>query len=179
MSAFAARYARALADVVSEAKLDPSRVDADLRDFSATFDGSRELREVLLDPTLAVHKRVSILDAVSRRGGWDPKVRNFLAVLIQHERLSSFSEILEQYRLEVNRRQDIAEAEVTTARKLTPEERAEIEKNLAGLTTGQLRTAYREDASLLGGAIVRIGSTVYDGSINGRLQRLRERLVAS
>ena len=179
MSVFAARYARALADVVLEAKLNPAEVLQQLKDFSATFAGSKELREVLLNPSLPTAKRVSILDAVNRRIGCGPKVRNFLAVLISRERLASLSEIVEEYRLEMNRRLDISDAEILTARPLQDQERAKIEKEVAELAGTRVKATFLEDKSLIGGAIVRIGSTIYDGSVRGRLERLRERLVSN
>jgi F-type H+-transporting ATPase subunit delta len=179
MSVFAARYARALADVVLEAKLNPAEVLQQLEDFTATFAGSKELREVLLNPSLPTAKRVAILDAVNRRIGCGPKVRNFLAVLISRERLASLSEIVEEYRLEMNRRLDISDAEILTARPLQDQERAKIEKEVAELAGTRVKATFLEDKSLIGGAIVRIGSTIYDGSVRGRLERLRERLVSN
>jgi F-type H+-transporting ATPase subunit delta len=179
MSVFAARYARALADVVLEAKLNPAEVLQQLEDFAATFAGSKELREVLLNPSLATTKRVAILDAVNMRIGCGPKVRNFLAVLISRERLASLSEIVEEYRLEMNRRLDISDAEILTARPLQDQERAKIEKEVAELAGTRVNATFLEDKSLIGGAIVRIGSTIYDGSVRGRLERLRERLVSN
>ena len=179
MSVFAARYARALADVVLEAKLNPAEVLQQLEDFAATFAGSKELREVLLNPSLPTAKRVAILDAVNRRIGCGPKVRNFLAVLISRERLAALSEIVEEYRLEMNRRLQISDAEVLTARPLQDQERAKLEREVAELAGTRVNATFLEDKSLIGGAIVRIGSTIYDGSVRGRLERLRERLVSS
>jgi F-type H+-transporting ATPase subunit delta len=179
MSIFAARYARALADVVLEAKLNPAEVQQQLEDFAATFAGSKELREVLLNPSLPTAKRVAILDAVNRRIGCGPKVRNFLAVLISRERLAALGEIVEEYRLEMNRRLEISDAEVLTARPLQEQERAKLEREVAELAGTRVNATFLEDKSLIGGAIVRIGSTIYDGSVRGRLERLRERLVSS
>ena len=179
MSAFAARYARAFADVVLEAKLNPSEVEQQLKDFAATFAGSKDLREVLLNPSIPVAKRVSILDTVNARIGCGPKVRNFLAVLISHERLAELSEIIEEYRLEMNRRMSISDAEVVTARPLRDQERALLEREVAELAGTRVNATFRQDKSLIGGVMVRIGSTIYDGSLRGRLDRLRERLAAS
>jgi F-type H+-transporting ATPase subunit delta len=181
MADFPARYAHALADAVLESKLDLAAVEQQLEDFSATLEGSKELREVLANPALPVSKRITILDAVNRRAGWDGKVRNFLALLIEHGRLSALDEILEQYRSEINRRLGIFEAEVITARPLEAEERESMETRVASLAGAQrsdLRATFREDPSLIGGAILCIGSTVYDGSVRGRLERLKERLLA-
>jgi F-type H+-transporting ATPase subunit delta len=179
MSVFAARYARALADVVLEAKLNPAEVLQQLEDFAATFAGSKELREVLLNPSIATAKRVAILDAVNRRVGCGPKVRNFLAVLISRERLAALSEIVDEYRVEMNKRLDISEAEVVTARPLQDPERAKLEQEVAQLAGTRVNATFRQDKSLIGGAIVRIGSTIYDGSVRGRLERLKERLVSN
>jgi F-type H+-transporting ATPase subunit delta len=181
MADFPARYARALADAVLESKLDLAAVDQQLEDFSATLKGSKDLREVLANPALPVSKRISILDAINRRVGCDAKVRNFLALLIDNGRLAALDEILEQYRSEINRRLGISEAEVITARPLGEEEREHLETrvaSLAGAARSDVRATFREDASLIGGAILRIGSTIYDGSVRGRLERLKERLLA-
>jgi F-type H+-transporting ATPase subunit delta len=179
MSIFASRYARALADVVSEAQLNPAEVLQQLEDFEGTFEGSKELREVLLNPSFPTAKRVAILDVVNRRIGCGPKVRNFLAVLISRERLAALREIVEEYRLEMNKRLDISDAQVLTARPLQDEERAKLEREVAELAGTRVNATFLEDKSLIGGAIVRIGSTIYDGSVRGRLERLRERLVSS
>ena len=178
MAVFASRYARALADVVLEAKLNPAEVLQQLEDFAATFEGSKELREVLLNPSFPTAKRVAILDAVNRRIGCGPKVRNFLAVLISRERLAALNEIVEEYRLEVNKRLEISDAEVVTARPLQDQEREAVEREVAELAGTRVNATFLEDKSLIGGVIVRIGSTIYDGSVRGRLERLRERLIS-
>jgi F-type H+-transporting ATPase subunit delta len=179
MSVFAARYARALADVVLDAKLNTSQVEQQLGDFAATFAGSKDLRELLLNPSIPTAKRLSILDAVNTRVGCGVQVRNFLAVLIRHERLSALSEIFEEYRSEMNRRLSISDAEVVTARPLKEPERAELERRVTELAGMRVNATFREDKSLIGGAIVQIGSTIYDGSVRGQLERLKERLVSS
>jgi F-type H+-transporting ATPase subunit delta len=179
MAVFAARYARAFAGAVLDAKLDPADVQRQLDDFAATFAGSKDLRELLLNPSLPAGKRVFILDVVNRRIGCAALVRNFLAVLIKHERLGTLSEILEEYRLEMNRRMSISDAEVVTARPLADEERASLEKQVAELAGTKVSATFRQDKSVIGGAMVRIGSTIYDGSVRGRLERLKEQLISS
>jgi len=179
MAAFAARYARAFADVVESAKLQPEVVKQQLEDFAATFDGSKDLTELLLNPSIPVKKRVAILDAVNAKIGCGPKVRNFLAVLITHERLSALGEIIPEYLLEMNRRLSIADAAVVTARPLGSKEQQDLAAKIAELAGSRVNATFSEDASLLGGAVIRIGSTIYDGSVRGRLERLQERLVTS
>jgi F-type H+-transporting ATPase subunit delta len=179
MSVFAARYARAFAGAVLDAKLDAGDVQRQLNDFAGTFAGSKDLRELLLNPSLPAGKRVHVLDVINGRIGCVPLVRNFLAVLIRHERLGALSEILGEYRLEMNRRLSISDAEVVTARPLGDDERARLEQQVAELAGTRVIATFRQDESVIGGAIVRIGSTIYDGSVRGRLERLKEQLISS
>jgi F-type H+-transporting ATPase subunit delta len=147
---------------------------------SWTFAGSKDLIELLLNPSISAQKRIAILDKINGRVGCGPQVRNFLAVLITHERLGALDEILEEYRQEMNRRLSISDAEVVTARPLEDQERAELEGQVSVLAGhNKVNATFREDKSLIGGAIVRIGSTIYDGSVRGRLERLKERLVSN
>lgn len=178
MSLFAFRYARAFADAVAEVKLDPAEVDRQLSDFSATWNGSAELREVLNNPAESSENKVAVLDKINTRMGCAPLVRNFLAVLINHGRLHAFDEIFAGYRHEINQRLGISEAHVTTARKLDDGERQELEAQVAKLAGTRVAAQFDEDSSILGGAIVKIGSTVYDGSVRGNLSKLKEQLIA-
>jgi F-type H+-transporting ATPase subunit delta len=72
----------------------------------------------------------------------------------------------------------IADARVSSVRELTASEKTSLEKELAEITGKRVRATYSEDAGLLGGVIVRVGSTIYDGSVQGRLQRMRQEIAA-
>jgi F-type H+-transporting ATPase subunit delta len=180
MAAVDLRYARAFAAVVSEQKLDVSAVQGQLNDFAATLEGSADLREVLEDPSIPEHQKLRVLDAIAERLGMAQATRNFLAVITHHQRLHELPQILEAYLALADEATGIAEAEIVTARPLDDNNRHLLEQQVAKLAGGQhVRATYREDASLLGGAVVRIGSTVYDGSVRGQLQQLKQRLVAA
>ena len=72
----------------------------------------------------------------------------------------------------------IHHAEVTTARKLTAEDKAALLEHVAKLTKGKVEATFKLDPSILGGVVATVGSVVYDGSVAGQLGRLRQRLVA-
>jgi F-type H+-transporting ATPase subunit delta len=149
------RYAHAFASVASSSHLDTGVAQQQLGDFSATLAGSRELREVLMNPSITTEQKLKVLDAIAGRIGMYPQVRNFLAVIMDHQRLAELAEILAEYHAD----------------------RAELEAQVEKLAGGRVRATYRQDATLLGGAVVRIGSTVYDGSIRAQLQQLKQKLV--
>ncbi len=174
---FAPRYAHALAQVVVAKNLDPNAAQRQMRDFAGTLAGSPQLHEILMDPSIAEEQKLRLLDAIALRIGMMREVRNFLAVVMDHHRLDALSDILAEYDLVADEGAGIAEAEITSAHELNPDDRAALEAEVAKLAGGQVRATYTQDASLLGGAIVRLGSTVYDGSVRGQLQQLKAKLM--
>ncbi|HET7751516.1 MAG TPA: ATP synthase F1 subunit delta, partial [Terriglobales bacterium] len=106
-------------------------------------------------------------------------VRNFLAVLIDHERIAMMEQIVRQFEVELDRRLNLTQAEITSARDLSPEEKRVLEAEIGRLTGKQVRASYFRDSNLLGGAVIKVGSTIYDGSVLGQLNKIREHLVES
>lgn len=178
MAAFASRYARAFADVLFEQRLDAKTARQQLADFGAAWNESRELREFFLDPSFPIEEKVEMLDKLNAKLKMSPQTRNFIAVLIRNDRIAGFDDVVQEFRREVNRRLGISEAKVVSARALDDQERSELEKQIAERTGGAVEAQYQVDSSLIGGAVVQVGSTVYDGSVRGRLDRLREELTA-
>ena len=178
MAAFVSRYARAFADVVAERKLDPATIDAELSDFEATWKGSAELRELFANPAVEAVQKVALLDKMNGRMALAKEVRNLFAVLIEHGRMAQVAEVIAAYRVEAQSRQGSRPGEGVTARALDDASRAKLAAGAEALAGGKIVASFREDAAILGGAVIRIGSTVYDGSLRGRLERLKEALIA-
>jgi F-type H+-transporting ATPase subunit delta len=176
MAAVLGRYARAFADVVVDRKVDPNKAVAELAEIAALVNTSVELRNVLQNPSVALTQKLGLLDALIARTGGSKILRNFIAVLIDQRRIGKVGDIVELFKQEMDRRMGIADARVSSARELTAPERKSLEQQLAGITGKTVRATYSEDASLLGGAVVRVGSTIYDGSVRGQLQRIREQI---
>jgi F-type H+-transporting ATPase subunit delta len=177
MAAFAARYARAFADVVEESHLPLEEVKQQLDDFMSAWHAAADLREVFLDPSFPVEEKVAILDRMNQKMGLAQPVRNFLAVVLQHERMHAIEEILKEFREEMNRRLGITAVSITSARPLNEEQRKALVEQVSTLTKNRIEPSFHEDASLLGGVVVQVGSKVYDGSVRGRFARLEEQLA--
>jgi F-type H+-transporting ATPase subunit delta len=179
MSVIGNRYARAFADVVFNRKLDPAQVLREVQGLASTVADNDQLCRVLENPAIAVDQKRRVLDALVARTQSSRPVRNFFAVLIDHERMTLLHTIVRQFELEIDRRLNLTEAEITSARVLGDEEKKVLERQIEKMTGKKVRSRYLQDATLLGGAVVKIGSTVYDGSVLGQLTKLREQLVAS
>ena len=179
MASVVGTYARAFADVVMTKSnlLDPARMLQELHGIEALLQESDPLRRVLENPSIPGNGKRAVLDAITMRLGTTRQVRNFIAVLIDHRRLPLFSEILKQLEQELDNRQGFAEAQVSAARQLSDPEKKMLEAEIEKLTGKKVRAKYEQDATLLGGAVVQVGSTIYDGSVKGQLERIREQLV--
>jgi F-type H+-transporting ATPase subunit delta len=177
MSVISLRYAHAFASVAESSHLDTGAAQQQMMDFAGTLADSHELREVLMNPSIANEQKLKVLDAIAGRIGMFPQVRNFIAVIMDHRRLTELDEILAEYALVADADAGLADAEITSARALNDDDRRELEAQVSKLAGGRVRATYREDATLLGGAVVRIGSTVYDGSIRAQLAQLKQRLA--
>lgn len=180
MAAADSRYARALAAVVASQKLEAGSVVAQLRDFGAALDESPELREALQNPSITEEQKLKVLDALSGRIRMVHAVRNFVAVVIAHDRLGEFHEMVDAFAALADNATGVTDAEITSAHPLDAQSKSLLEQQVAKLAGGQhVRATYQEDATLLGGAIVRIGSTVYDGSVRAQLAQLKQRMLAA
>ena len=174
------RYAHALDDVVVSQNLSRDAVKMQLNDFVSTLGVSAGLREVLENPSIPGDQKLRLLDALAGRLGMNRTVRNFVAVIIDHQRLHELPDMIEAYLQRADSDNGVAEAEVTSARPLDESGRRTLEASIAKLTGGSsVRAVYREDPALLGGAVIRVGSTVYDGSVRGQLEQMKERMVAA
>ena len=178
MAAFVARYARAFADVVTQEKLDTAKLDRQLNDFMATWDGSTELREMFVNPAVAAAQKIAVLDKMNVRLGLLKELRNLLAVLIKNDRIHDVRDVAAAYRAEMQERQGVRSVEIVTARELSETDRAGLVAGVGKLAGAKIQANFKLDQSILGGTVVRIGSTVYDGSVRGRLERLKEALIA-
>jgi F-type H+-transporting ATPase subunit delta len=172
-------YARAFADVVFADHLDPATILAEAESLAALVAGSRDLREVWHTPSIPAEQKRAVLDAIAARQPISRPVRNFMAVLIDHHRVDFLGAIVKQFGQELNQRLGFTEAAITSARALSEPERQSLEAVVEKLTGRKVLARYSEDATILGGAMVRIGSTIYDGSVKGTLERMREQLSSS
>lgn len=178
MSAFVSRYANAFAEVITAARLDTAALDAQLTDFLATWNGSQELRNFFENPAISVSDKVALLDKLNAKLQLQKELRNLVAVLISNGRISHVGEVAEAWRSLLQQQQGIRPAQIVTARLLDKNEQNALAADIAKLAGSRIEASFTQDPAILGGTIVRIGSTVYDGSVRGRLERLKETLIA-
>lgn len=178
MASFISIYGRAMADVVVDRGLDAGRVSSELESIGSLLGESSDLRTVWDSPSVASDQKLGLLDALAKKLGVLREVRNFLAVLISNRRIHAYREIAKNAIEQINERLGFADAEIVSVRELGAEERRRLEDQVTKVTGKRLRVRYALDPKLMGGVVVKVGSTIYDGSVRGQLQRMKEQLAA-
>jgi F-type H+-transporting ATPase subunit delta len=175
LSAIAQRYAAALADVAVEHK-DADKIRKELADFVQAFAASADLRNLLSNPVVGAFAKKSVAGKIADKIDTHTEVRNFIFLLIDHRRTGIVAEIQQAFELEMNRRAGIVEALIVSAHELSAPEKSQLTQALERTTGKKVQAQYQLNPQLIGGAAVRIGSTIYDGSVREQLNRLRAEL---
>lgn len=145
-----------------------------MRRIAGLLTESADLRRVWENPAVPAEQKRRLLDAIVEREAIEHHARNLVAVLIDHRRVQFLGRIVEQLKKELDARLGFAEAHITSARELGDAEKRALEAQIEKVTGKKVRSQFGLDASLLGGAVVRVGSTIYDGSVKGQLEKIRE-----
>jgi F-type H+-transporting ATPase subunit delta len=172
----ARRFALALSDSIGED--DGLRgVEGELGRFAAAVEQVPELYEYLVGPLVPAARKREAAASVLESLGASSSCRDFVLLLLDRHRVGLVSIIAEEFSSTVRERLGIVEAEITSAVPLDEEMQERTRQALARLARREVQASFQVDPSLVGGLRARIGSTIYDGSVRGRMQRLRDRIV--
>ena len=169
-------YARALFQAAREAeKLD--RVAEELHALAAAFDEVPELRRFLRNPQIDPPEKAAVLAEIT--AGVDELVRNFVRLIAEKGRAGELPEIEAELQALVDRAQNRLAVELTTAHELSEEDARSIVETIEQASGRTVEAARSVDPSLIGGIVLQIGSFRADGSVRGRLERLRHELATT
>jgi len=175
MRASAARYARALLDVAIK-ESDPERAGQELASFVDVVNRHGDLERVLANPVVPAADKRAVVQQIVQRLQLSTPAAKLLTLLAARGRLPLLPDLLDVYRERLMEHQRVVRAEVTTAVPLSPERVVQLQQRLASATGRAVTMSTKVDESIIGGAITRIGSTVYDGSVAAQLAKVRDRL---
>jgi F-type H+-transporting ATPase subunit delta len=174
-SAVAARYAKAFVNALQEQnKLDDHKVFLQFCDLVAK---QPELDAFLSNVVISPKDKVKVLTEVSKHLKLPTLVTNFLRVLADKRRIHLLPSMKEAVRLRVDEILNIKEVHLTCAAEPSVAEIKAFEESMAKVLGCQVRVKTATDRNIIGGAVARVGSYVFDGSVSGQLGRLRTALV--
>jgi F-type H+-transporting ATPase subunit delta len=174
----ARRYASALADVVIERR-EEREVQKEINFWASMIDSNPQLKEVFANPTVAYEQKQTVLDELISRTRVRETTASFLRVLLRNQRLAQLPDVAARFGQVLDDRGGVVAAEITTARPISEELKKSLHDTLASATGRTVRLTFATDEAIIGGLVARIGSTVFDGSVENNLERLAEGLVGS
>jgi F-type H+-transporting ATPase subunit delta len=178
--AAATRYARALFDLALAEKRDLAQLQAQLTGFAELVAGNESLARVLANPAIPpARKRGVVEQLIARAGELQPNLKKLLLLLADRDRLVLLPDVAQALQNRVMDHQNVVRAELVTAVALPHDRVAALTNGLARATGRQVHVDTRVDPGIIGGAVARIGSTVYDGSITRQLEKMKEALTSA
>ena len=178
MSAVGRRYAKALLDLARE----QGELDAVLRDVGTLSDAwktSSELRDVVQNPVLPKPALKSVVDGLMEKLGCSKLTRNTVKLLADKGRLPQLDDVLRVLDELAEAETGRVRVEVTSAKPLSDAYYSRLTERLQRVTDRKVVLVKKQDPSLIGGVVTRVGDQVFDGSISNRLSELRETLLAN
>lgn len=167
----ARRYASALADVVIERR-EEREVQQEIELWASMIQDNPQLKEAFANPTVAHEHKQTLLEELISRARVRPTTASFLRVLLRNQRLAQLPEVAERFRQILDERGGVVAAQITTARPIPEELKKSLHDALASATGRTVRLTFATDETIIGGLVARIGSTVFDGSVENHLERL-------
>ena len=176
LQTIARRYATALADVAID-RHDERVVQNELDQWGAMIESSPQLKEVFANPTIVYDHKRKVLEDLIARTRVRETTSSFLRVLLKNQRLSQLRDIVERFGQVLDERGGVVAAHVTTARPIPEDLRNSLHETLAAATGRKVRLSFATDESIIGGLVARIGSTIFDGSVQSQLDRLANEMA--
>jgi F-type H+-transporting ATPase subunit delta len=172
----ARRYATALADVAIE-RHEERDVQNELDQWAEMIEAHSQLKEVFANPTIVYDHKRKVLEDLIARTRVRETTSSFLRVLLKNQRLSQLRGIVERFGQVLDERGGVVAAHVTTARPIPEDLRNSLHETLAAATGRKVRLSFTTDESIIGGLVARIGSTIFDGSVQSQLDRLAHEMA--
>ena len=172
--AIAQRYSKALAEALTgpSAAGDPKQALDQLRSLQATLRESADLQAVFASPAISITNKHDLATKIGERLGFSAALRNFVYVLLDHNRIPILDDVIETFSVWLDDREGLARIQVTSAAALDDTKRSEIVNRFSRLLGRRVEARYSIDDQLLGGVVVRVGGTLYDGSMVSQLRDL-------
>jgi F-type H+-transporting ATPase subunit delta len=175
-SAILGRYSRSLAEVAFEGNIE-QKVTQDLSNYQEIFQAVPDLLDAFHSPAVPRAAKETLLSELTTRYPVNLVTANFLRILLQHNRIRYFEQIRDLYLKSVNEKKGIVSAQVTAAAPLSDDELKSLSERLERITGKMVSVELKTDEALLGGIVVQLGSTIFDGSVRTQLAEMKRRLA--
>jgi len=170
------RYASALLSAAEEGNFLDQIVE-ELKVINDVFRNSRDLVHVLRSPLIQGDKKFHILEDIFK-GLVGVKMLLFLKLVARKKRAGLLPDIINEFQLLLDEKRGMINVAITSAVQLSDAQANDLVTSLAAFTGKKVRPSFSLNESFIGGASVKIGDTIFDGTISHQLQMLKQALVS-
>ena len=170
------RYSLALYELATEANM-LSEVEVHSASIVDLISSSEDFKSLIKDPTNTKEDQLNTLSKISEQYKLNKLLTKFLSFLISKRRFFYVDKILKSFTETCSVKRGELKAELTSAKDLTENEVNSIKEELIKTFSSKIKLNYKHDASLIGGLIVQVGSTMVDTSIRNKLQQIEKRMI--
>jgi len=174
----ARRYAKALLQI-GDAQGNVPQLKAELDAVAETVATNADLTRLVASPLVLPRKKAEVFESILATAKVSESIRHFFRVVAQAGRLNLLPDLKRTFADLVDERAGIVEAKVVSAQPLSEDQSKALVASLAARTGKTIRLSWSQDASLLGGLKVQVGSTVLDASLQGQLHQLKTQLLTA
>jgi F-type H+-transporting ATPase subunit delta len=171
LQTIARRYATALAEVAIERR-EEAEVQQEIDGWASLVESSQLLRDVFSNPTVPYDQKRKVLEELISRTRVRETTASFLRVLLKNQRIAQLKQVAERFGQVLDQHNGVVAANVTTARPIPDDVKNALRDSLSSAAGRTVRLSFVTDDKIIGGIVTQIGSTIFDGSVQGQLERL-------
>jgi F-type H+-transporting ATPase subunit delta len=170
------RYSQGLVNAIRDEE-EFAAIHEELRHFLGLLESREKLKEVLQSPFLPLTKKKDLTDELLRTLSYKPKTARFISLCVENNRLEFMADMLDFLPEHWNEEKGVSTFVVSSVVPLSESQKERLREKLKQLEQKPVSLKFRTDPSLVGGLSIRRGNIIYDVSIQGNLDRLKEKII--
>lgn len=170
------RYSQGLVNAIRDEE-EFAAIHEELHHFLGLLESQEKLKQVLQSPFLPLSKKKALTDELLRALSYMPKTERFISLCVENDRLEFLADILDFLPEHWNEEKGVSTFEVSSVVPLSESQKERLKVKLKQLEQKPVSLKFRTDSSLVGGLSIRRGNIIYDVSIRGNLDRLKEKII--
>ncbi len=169
-------YSQALFELSSENNL-TNDIELQTNSILKLINNSKDFRELIKDPTNKIEDQLKIINKISDQFKFNELLKKFLGFIISKRRFFYIEKILNDFLTICSNSRGEIHAELSTAKELNENEVKNIKNELSNTYGSNIKLNHKHDPSLIGGLIIKVGSTMIDTSIKNKLQQIEKKMI--
>ena len=169
-------YAQALFELANE-ESSLKKIEEQVLAISKLINVSEEFRYLIKNPTTSLDDLIKIMETISEKNDFDNLLKRFLVFLIQKRRFFYLEKILIDFLEVCSKSRGEIKAELSSAKELSETDISNIKEELSQNFGANIKLNYKYDPNLIGGLVLKVGSTMVDNSIKNKLQQIQKQMI--